>query len=101
VSGKIGLSEVLARVDINVEDGTPVTFSLGFVKASTGEIKRMAGLRRNVKRPETGGDRSPSSNFRYKLKDRNILLCYDPSANQTFSVKIPLIVEFNGSTVQH
>jgi hypothetical protein len=94
----IGIAQVLSSVDTSSVDGP---FTMTFVKAD--------GTLRTIKAQKghkvVGGATFEKSNFRYKIKEKGVILVRDLEAmtktEEFRTIKISHIIRFNGHEVIH
>ena len=92
----ITLRAVLAEINQDVRNGEPHYFALAYVKkdGSTGSKLR-------VRKSGTTQEKAGGSNFKYKVKEKGVLLLWDELEGRHFAVKIALLTHYNGKEVRH
>lgn len=95
----IGISEVLARIDISPIEGA---FSITFVKED-GSLRSINRAQKGHKYQRTST--SPDNNFRYNIKEKGVVIVADLDAETSDkkfrTIKISRIIRFNGIKVHH
>jgi major membrane immunogen (membrane-anchored lipoprotein) len=95
----ISIAQVLKEINITVDSGQPVYFSITYVKKN-GQIKKVDKAQVSVKN-KPAAKPGARRKFEQNLKERNELLIYNHDDQQYNSVLIPLIISFNSTTVWH
>ncbi|MDJ1468162.1 hypothetical protein [Xanthocytophaga flava] len=110
----IKLHVVLAEIDQAVRDNKPHEFSLQYIKKD-GTAGKKTRVRKSGTNPAKGNqadksistdhvlsdDKEETSNFRYNIKEKGILLLHDVVNDQPFSLKIALLTHYNGIRIKH
>ena len=99
---QIDIATVLKRTNITIDDGKPQVFSIDFVKTD-GTIRhiKVASVAHKPGK-EYKSSRLPNVPKKlYNLKDKGSILVYNYDTGEWNTIKIPLIVKFNGVKVWH
>lgn len=95
----INLKTALALIDISAIPGEERPFSIKFVKAN-GESRFISKATRTKSR-ELTAEPVERSNFKYNIREKEILMIHDMDKDRIISVKIRTITHFNGMEVIH
>jgi len=90
------LRAVLAEINQDVRDGQPHYFSIAYVKTDG-----TPGAKQRVRKSGTTLPTKGAGGFRYKVKEKGVLLLWDDLGEKHFAVKIALITHYNGKEVRH
>lgn len=95
---RIHLRSVLAEIDQPDKQGQAREFSLKYAKANGEE-----GFKAKVRKAGSLGGMATHSEgrFRYNVKQKGVLVIVDCATNETRSIKIARLIEYNGVRIQH
>jgi hypothetical protein len=97
---QIDIATVLRKMNITVDDDNPQSFSLDYVK-DNGEIKSVKVATVNHKPGNEKHQRTRVTPRQYNFRENASVLIFNHDTNQHNTVKIPLIVRYNGIRVFH
>lgn len=95
----IDIGQVLREINVKVDGDKPVEFEISFVKVD-GTVKHCKRASGSVKVSKRPGAAQPQK-LNYNHKDKGTVLIYDHVKKDYNSVKIGLIIQFNGQRVCH
>jgi hypothetical protein len=95
---RIHLRSVLAEIDTPDKQGNAREFSIKYAKEDGDE-----GFKAKVRKAGSLGSGATHSTgrFRYNVKERGVLVVFDVAKEETRTLKIARLIEYNGVRIQH
>lgn len=99
----IHIRTVLAELELPDGNGQPRAFSLGYYKTNGTKGSKPAVKKGGLAGVGGGSTAGPAggSAFRYKLKEKGVLMLVDCATGLPFALKISLLCHYNGRDIQH
>ena len=100
---QIHIRTVLAEIELPDGSGQPRAFSLGYYKTNGTKGSKPAVKKGGLAGVGGGGTAGPEGNsaFRYKVKEKGVLLLVDCATGLPFALKINLLCHYNGRDIKH
>ena len=101
---QIHIRTVLAEIELPDGSGQPRAFSVGYYKTNGTKGSKPAvkkGGLAGVGGGSTAGPEGRSSAFRYKVKEKGVLMLVDCATGLPFALKINLLCHYNGRDIKH
>lgn len=100
---QIHIRTVLAEIELPDGSGQPRAFSIGYYKTNGTKGSKPA-VKKGGLASGIGGAASAegrSSAFRYKVKEKGVLMLVDCATGLPFALKINLLCHYNGRDIKH
>ena len=97
----IHIRTVLAEIELPDGSGQPRAFSIGYYKTNGTKGSKPAVKKGGLAGGGGTASGSGTSPFRYKVKEKGVVLLVDCANGLPFALKISLICHYNGRDVKH